>query len=225
MFSIVHEGYTSHQNDSTEKSAAPCIPHEASLIVRRFMFEIFIFHGKYKALPEYIWQNASKAEPIFSIEWSKRPLHAIKTFEGSEERAKLMPGPRGMAYCIWADGQQYQTDVSNLDLVSRDAAKVLPAKGKKGAAAKKKKEAAAKKNKAKPKKGAKAAKKETAKAAKAEESESELDSESDTDPDDAKPEEEVPTVAKPPAKATAAVGAAKAKNTYHVLAPKKSKES
>ena len=223
---VFYSAYTSHQNDSTERSAAPCIPHEGSLIVRRFMFEFLIFHGKYKALLEYIWQNASEAVPLVSIEFNKQPLSAIKTFNGSEERAILLPGLEGLAYCVWKDGQEHKTDVANLLLQSRAAAKVLPANKTK---AKKKAEATAKKKKktaaANPKKGAKAAKKKTAKASESEESESELDSESDTDPDDAQPEEEVPTVAKPPAKATAAVGAAKAKKPRKYWHPRNLKKA
>ena len=182
-----------------------CIPHEASLIVRRFMFEILIFHKEF----------ASKVGQIISIEFSKRPLHAVRTFEGSEESVELLLGHNGLAYCIWPDGQFHQTDVSNLHLASRVASKASPANAtaaaKKKAAKEKKKAAAAKKNAAKPKKGAKAAKKETAKAAKEEETESDSESESsfeeEEDPGDAKREEEdalVPAVAKPPAKATAA---------------------
>ncbi len=72
----------------------------------------------------------------FSIDYAKPKLEAIKTAPGMpEERQQLLPGPKGMAVCTWANGQTFLSDVPNLLLDSRASAKLIqkrPAAANKG---------------------------------------------------------------------------------------------
>jgi hypothetical protein len=88
-----------------------------------------------------------KHAPIVSIDASRKQIEAVRTCQGKpEERQVLLCGGDGKGVCTWQDGDTYESDVSNLTIKSREAAKVaVPEKRKK----KKKKGKAAKKAKAK----------------------------------------------------------------------------
>ena len=68
---------------------------------------------------------------IISIDYSKAELEAIKTTPGQpEERKKLLTGEKGVGVCTWDNGQTYTSDVPNLLITSKAAAKVIPRKPK-----------------------------------------------------------------------------------------------
>ena len=61
---------------------------------------------------------------LISIDTTKDTIEAVKTCEGlPEERQVLRPGPKGMGTCIWACGTAYESEVPNLTIASRAAAK------------------------------------------------------------------------------------------------------
>ena len=93
--------------------------------------------------------------PLVSIDFSKKQIEAVRTCQGQpEERQVLLCGPDGMGVCTWQDGGAYVSDVANLTISSREAAKVAAPKkrkkktGKKHKPAKKAKSTAAAKAKA-----------------------------------------------------------------------------
>ena len=93
--------------------------------------------------------------PLVSIDVSKEHIEAVRTCQGEpEERQVLLCGPDDVGVCTWQDGGAYESDVPNLTISSREAAKeVAPSKrkkkkGKKGKPAKKVKSKAAAKAKA-----------------------------------------------------------------------------
>jgi len=64
---------------------------------------------------------------LVSIDASKGRIEAVRTCQGEpEERQVLECGPGGMGVCTWKDGGVYESDVPNLTIKSREAAKVVP---------------------------------------------------------------------------------------------------
>ena len=91
--------------------------------------------------------------PLVSIDFTKKQIEAVRTCQGQpEERQVLLCGPDGMGVCTWQDGGAYESDVPNLTISSREAAKVVAPKerpaGKTYKPAKKAKQKAAAKAKA-----------------------------------------------------------------------------
>ena len=68
---------------------------------------------------------------LISIDYSKPKLQAVKI-----ERQELLPGPDAVAVCTWANGSTYKSDIPNLLLESKAAAKVITKKAKGKAKAK-----------------------------------------------------------------------------------------
>ena len=91
--------------------------------------------------------------PLVSIDFSRKQIEAVRTCQGQpEERQVLLCGPDGMGVCTWQDGGAYESDVPNLTISSREAAKAVALKkrpaGKTHKPAKKAKPKAAAKAKA-----------------------------------------------------------------------------
>ena len=81
---------------------------------------------------------------LVNIDYSKKPLEAIRDVGGMEERATLVEGDGDFAECTWKDGTKWQSRVANLMLsVERAPLRVgskfakKPEKNNKPAAAKK----------------------------------------------------------------------------------------
>ena len=89
--------------------------------------------------------HCTSLQVLYSVDYSKPKLQAIKTCPGKpEERKELLPGPKGMAICTWEDGHTYESDIANLLLASRANVKGLPKKVKAKAKGKSKAKAKAK---------------------------------------------------------------------------------
>ena len=88
--------------------------------------------------------------PLVSIDASRQQIEAVRTCQGKpEERQVLLCGPDGMGVCTWQDGSAYYSDVSNLTISSREAAKEAAPKKRKKKTSKALKKKPAKKAKAK----------------------------------------------------------------------------
>lgn len=76
-----------------------------------------------------------KATVVFSIDYSKSPMQAIRTVAGEqEERKDLAAGPEGMSQCTWSNGEIFVSDVPNLALLSRATAVAITRPKKKAKA-------------------------------------------------------------------------------------------
>ena len=77
---------------------------------------------------------AKKARTVFSLDYNSAQITAIKTCPGNaEERVALVDGLDGFACCTWEDGSDFVSEVPNLVIASRAAAKISykgPAKAK-----------------------------------------------------------------------------------------------
>ena len=88
--------------------------------------------------------------PLVSTDASKQRIEAVRTCQGEpEERQVLLCGPDNVGICTWQDGSTYCSDVSNLTIISREAAKEVVPKKKQKQTGKALKKKAAKKAKAK----------------------------------------------------------------------------
>lgn len=74
----------------------------------------------WKAAPEKV----HRALQIVSIGASRQQIAAVRTCPGEpEERQVLVVGPDDLGVCTWQDGGVYESDVPNLTISSREAAK------------------------------------------------------------------------------------------------------
>ena len=77
---------------------------------------------------------AKKARTVFSLDYNSAQITAIKTCPGNaEERVALVDGLDGFACWTWEDGSVFVSEVPNLVIASRAAAKISykgPAKAK-----------------------------------------------------------------------------------------------
>ena len=82
-------------------------------------------------------QKTCLCKVLIRIDYSTPKLHAVKISTGQpEERQELLPGPDAVAVCTWANGSTYKSDIPNLLLESKAAAKVITKKAKGKAKAK-----------------------------------------------------------------------------------------